>query len=204
MIYLKEQIIHEIVIDKSRFIGVLTPIESVDEIPSILVKIKKDYPKATHYCSAYVFGKNGEFASANDDGEPSRTAGVPILEILKQKNLTNIYAVVIRYFGGIKLGAGGLIRAYAKSPLETLKIGQFYEKIAYEQAEFTFDYSLINKVDLLLENKVIIVNKTFDSFVTYKIIFNQGDPSILDDVKHLFKEYHLLEKEILHIETQLS
>ncbi|HHY96983.1 MAG TPA: YigZ family protein, partial [Acholeplasma sp.] len=120
MIYLNETVENEIVIERSEFITILTPINSLDEMSEILKQIKKQYPKATHYCTAYVFK---DTQGSNDDGEPSGTAGVPILEMLNQFQVKNVFAVVVRYFGGIKLGAGGLIRAYAKSAKEALKLG---------------------------------------------------------------------------------
>nr|WIF88677.1 YigZ family protein [Acholeplasma laidlawii] len=117
MYYLEKQIDHKIIIDKSDFIAILTPIDSILDMPEILKSIKKTYPKATHYCTAYVF-ENSQ--GSNDDGEPSGTAGVPMLEVLNKNNLHNCFAVVVRYFGGIKLGAGGLIRAYDKSISQAL------------------------------------------------------------------------------------
>ena len=80
------------------------------------------FPKASHYCSASLFGKGLEHATSSDDGEPSRTAGIPILEILKHHDITNVLCVVVRFFGGVKLGAGGLIRAYAKAANEVLHL----------------------------------------------------------------------------------
>ena len=114
---IKEEITNEIIINKSRFITVLTNINDIDKVKEKLENIKKTYKDATHYCFAYIINNHEK---CSDDGEPSGTAGMPILNVLKQNNLTNILCVVIRYFGGIKLGAGGLIRAYSTSASEAL------------------------------------------------------------------------------------
>jgi len=101
----------EIVIQKSRFLGFLDHVESESEAKAILSKFKEAYPDATHHVFAYVIGSEREIQRASDAGEPSRTAGMPVMEVLQKQNLTDVIAIVIRYFGGIKLGAGGLIRA---------------------------------------------------------------------------------------------
>ena len=112
----------EFVIKNSRFITVLIKINDQEEIKKHLEHIKKEYPRATHYCYAYKLGNT--IKKASDDKEPSGTAGIPMLNVLEKEDITNILAVTIRYFGGIKLGAGGLIRAYSKSVKETLKEGK--------------------------------------------------------------------------------
>ena len=114
---IKENIINEIVIQKSRFITCLYKINNKDEVNKHLDKIKDDYPFATHYCYAY---RLDNIEKCSDDGEPKGTAGTPILHVLQMNNLTNILCVVIRYFGGIKLGAGGLVRAYTNSFVKAL------------------------------------------------------------------------------------
>ena len=102
-------------IKKSRFICHAKRVYSEDEARDFITAIKKEYYKATHNCSAFIIGERSEIKRTNDDGEPSGTAGVPMLGVLENHNLTNVCVVVTRYFGGIKLGAGGLIRAYAGS-----------------------------------------------------------------------------------------
>ena len=110
---------NEIIIKKSKFITKLYEIKDVNEINPIIDNLKKEYKKATHICYAYII--NGQ-EKAVDDGEPSGTAGRPILNVLQKKKLNEIMVVVIRYFGGVKLGAGGLVRAYTKSTSEVIKI----------------------------------------------------------------------------------
>ena len=115
---------NEIVINKSRFISLMMPISSDSEVKDILKNLNKEFPKATHYCYAYrVAGKE----KSSDDGEPSGTAGRPMLEFLSNNQLENILVVVIRYFGGIKLGAGGLLRAYVDSCRSVYSISKVYK-----------------------------------------------------------------------------
>ena len=114
-ITIKEDSYDEFVEKKSTFITHLIRINSEEEAREFIQKMKKKHYDATHVCSCYVVGDNNEITRANDDGEPSGTAGVPMLGVLENHNLTNVCVVVTRYFGGIKLGAGGLIRAYAGS-----------------------------------------------------------------------------------------
>src|SRR5699024_745979 len=109
---------HEILIQKSRFIGYVERVTTEEEAQSFIQKIKKKHHDATHNCSAYIIGDRDQIQKANDDGEPGGTAGIPMLEVLKRMSLKNCAVVVTRYFGGIKLGAGGLIRAYSTTTSE--------------------------------------------------------------------------------------
>lgn len=102
-------------INKSKFLAYKHNLNSIDEVKDILNLLKKEHKKAKHFCYAYVFNKDIVSEKCSDDGEPSGTAGYPILNVIKKKNLENILVVVVRYFGGIKLGAGGLTRAYTKA-----------------------------------------------------------------------------------------
>ena len=114
---IKEIIKNELVIKKSKFITLLYPVSSEEDISVYLENIKREYKGATHYCYAY---KIKVIEKCSDDGEPSKTAGMPILNVLKNEELDYVLAIVIRYFGGIKLGAGGLVRAYSKSVRESI------------------------------------------------------------------------------------
>ena len=102
-------------INKSKFYAYLYEINRVEEFKNLLEKLKKEHKKATHICYAYIVDDEGAKEKAYDDGEPKGTAGLPMLNVLKKKNLRNIAVFVVRYFGGVKLGAGGLVRAYTKS-----------------------------------------------------------------------------------------
>jgi len=138
---------HEIVIEKSRFICHLSRVSTEEEAQNFINHIKKQHWNATHNCSAYVIGENDQIQKANDDGEPSGTAGVPMLEVLKKRNLKDTCAVVTRYFGGIKLGAGGLIRAYGKSVSEGLNHVGVVERKLMRVMHTTVNYTWIGKLE---------------------------------------------------------
>ncbi|MEI1423155.1 YigZ family protein [Bacillus cabrialesii] len=138
---------HEIVIEKSRFICHLSRVSTEQEAQEFIQKIKKQHWNATHNCSAYVIGENDHIQKANDDGEPSGTAGVPMLEVLKKRGLKDTCAVVTRYFGGIKLGAGGLIRAYGKSVSEGLNHIGVVERKLMRVMHTSADYTWLGKIE---------------------------------------------------------
>ncbi|MBH0173813.1 YigZ family protein [Fictibacillus sp. 23RED33] len=145
---------HEIVIEKSRFIAHIARATTEDEAQAFIQKIKKEHNSATHNCSAYLIGETDNIQKANDDGEPSGTAGVPMLEVLKKRQLKDTVAVVTRYFGGIKLGAGGLIRAYGKSVSEGLNHIGVVERQLQQIVHITVDYTLLGKMENELRNSV--------------------------------------------------
>ena len=152
-------------ITKSIFHSIMRHVDNVDDAKAFFQEIKEEYPNATHYCTAYVIGKNGEYGHYNDDGEPSGTAGMPMFDVLRKNDLTNIAVVVVRYFGGIKLGAGGLVRAYSKSVSENLKVAEVVEIIEYKFIKLSFDYSLLKLVERNLDDAEI-VSRHFDLDVT--------------------------------------
>ncbi|WP_409272318.1 YigZ family protein [Neobacillus sp. SCS-31] len=149
---------HEIVIEKSRFIAHCARAESEAEAQDFIAEIKRLHRDATHNCSAYLIGENDQIQKANDDGEPSGTAGVPILEVLKKKNLKDSVVVVTRYFGGIKLGAGGLIRAYGKSASEGLNATGIVERTLMQSMKVSVDYTWIGKLENELRSSPYILN----------------------------------------------
>lgn len=149
----------EIIIQKSRFICLLVPINNND-IKDIISNIKSKYKGATHYCYAYITKYTEKY---NDDGEPSGTAGNPILTVLKRKHLVNVLAVVIRYFGGIKLGAGGLIRAYTNSVTECLSISNIIEVEDSISIEIICSYENINSIFKIVDEKYIKEKKYEDN-----------------------------------------
>lgn len=158
---------NQIDIKKSQFICRLYPVQTEKEAKEIIAKISEEFKDATHNCSAY-YVSDGE--GYDDDGEPGGTAGRPMLNVLKKNELQNSVAIVTRYFGGIKLGAGGLVRAYSKSVLETLAIAEIVEMEKYELFSFTFDYQHIKIVDSdLRAQKIDIIDKNYDANVTYII-----------------------------------
>lgn len=144
---IKETGEHEIVIQKSRFIAHLKRTETEEEAILFIDKIKKKHWNATHNCSAYLIGENDLIQKANDDGEPSGTAGVPMLEVLKKRQLKDTTVVVTRYFGGIKLGAGGLIRAYGSAVSEGLNNLGIVARTLCNTIETVVDYTWLGKIE---------------------------------------------------------
>ncbi|PSL48559.1 putative YigZ family protein [Salsuginibacillus halophilus] len=142
----------EIVIQKSRFITYVTRAETEAEAQSFIEQIKKQHWNATHNCSAYLIGEQDDIQKANDDGEPSGTAGLPMLEVLKKRGLKDTVVVVTRYFGGIKLGAGGLIRAYGNAVSEGLNETGVVERRLMDVYTVAVDYTLLGKVENELRN----------------------------------------------------
>ncbi|NRD76684.1 YigZ family protein [Bacillus sp. BRMEA1] len=138
---------HEITIQKSRFIAHVQRAESEQEAQEFIQMIKKQHWDATHNCSAYIIGEHDQIQKANDDGEPSGTAGVPILEVLKKRNLKDTVVVVTRYYGGIKLGAGGLIRAYGKAASEGLDATGIVERRLTQIVHVNIDYTWLGKIE---------------------------------------------------------
>lgn len=137
----------EIVISKSRFLTYIERAETEEDAISFIDGIKKLHHNATHNCSAYIIGEHDHIQKANDDGEPSGTAGVPMLEVLKKQGLKDTVVVVTRYFGGIKLGGGGLIRAYGKATTEGLTAAQIVERKMHHVMKVAIDYTWLGKVE---------------------------------------------------------
>lgn len=160
---IKEKQTNEIVIKNSRFITLLIKINSEEEIKDILQKTKITYPDATHYCYAYV---TENINKSSDDGEPAGTAGIPMLNVLLKNDLTNILAITVRYFGGIKLGAGGLVRAYTKSLTETIKNSKIVELEKGLEVKIIINYDMQKNLDYLLKDYEII-SKSYQEQITY-------------------------------------
>ena len=132
----------EVVIEKSTFIGYARPVENEEAALAFIQEIKKKHRDATHNVPAYVLGEHNEVQRCNDDGEPSGTAGVPVLEVLKKENVRNVAIVVTRYFGGIKLGTGGLVRAYTKGAKVALESAKIITRVLYQTVIISVDYTL--------------------------------------------------------------
>lgn len=139
-----QNISHEIEIKKSRFICQISWVKTEAEARDFISLVKKQHYKANHNCSAFILGDKQELQRSSDDGEPSGTAGVPMLEVLKKRELTDLCVVVTRYFGGIKLGAGGLIRAYAGSVSAALDEAQLVRRVEQQELILTMTYSLFD------------------------------------------------------------
>jgi len=161
----------EILIDRSRFIGYSKPISTEEEAIEFIEEIKIKHKDATHNVRAYVLGENSNIQRYSDDGEPSGTAGIPVLEVIKKENLLNVVVVVTRYYGGIKLGAGGLVRAYTKGAKIGLEAGKIVEKILYKKIKARVDYTLYGRVENeLLRLDYIIENIVYDDSVNFFIL----------------------------------
>ena len=165
MLSIKNTNKYEYIIKNSKFISLIFRVYSKEEVNNYLNKIKKDYPNATHYSYAYIIDND---IKSNDDGEPSGTAGIPILKQIQNNNLNYTLIIVIRYFGGIKLGAGPLTRAYAKAAREVINKDNIIELVKGYDINITFTYNEIKNVDYLLSNSKII-NKNFDNSITYNV-----------------------------------
>lgn len=158
----------ELIIKKSRFITYLHYITSEEEAKAYIQIIKKRHPDANHHCYAFMIGEHDEIQRSNDDREPSGTAGVPMLECLKQRKLQDILAITVRYFGGIKLGAGGLIRAYSGSVAKAIDEAVLTRKQTLKKCSITFAYELLGKLDYFFRSENIqVLDKLYEEEVTY-------------------------------------
>ncbi len=174
--------VDEIIIKKSRFIGYATPVESEEEALDFINEIKTKYYDATHNCSAYIIGEKMLIQRYSDDGEPSGTAGIPILEVLKKENLTNVVVVVTRYFGGVLLGAGGLIRAYSKGAKIAINSGEIVLMKEHDEVYISYDYTFQGKILNALGNFEIEITDTIydDKVNSSLIIITEKTQSVID------------------------
>jgi uncharacterized YigZ family protein len=141
---------HETIIRKSRFVTRIEPVSSIEQAESVIAGIRKRAWDANHNCTAMITGLLGDQARSSDDGEPSGTAGVPMLEVLRRRELTDVVAVVTRYFGGVKLGAGGLVRAYSSAVSEALDLAALVRRAALRQVTLDVPHAEAGRYDNLL------------------------------------------------------
>ncbi|GLO67182.1 hypothetical protein AQ616_08865 [Oceanobacillus sp. E9] len=177
----KQQGMDEITIQKSRFIGYVKRVETEEEAQEFIQEIKKKHYNATHNCSAYMIGENDHIQKANDDGEPSGTAGVPILEVLKKKGLKDTAVVITRYFGGIKLGAGGLIRAYGSTTSQAIKTTGIVKRQLMQGISVKVEYTLLGKLEneLRQSTEFILDDIRYLENVEFIVFVKQGEESQL-------------------------
>ncbi len=180
MYSIKTRLDNEISINKSRFIGIIIPIQTEDQAKNELEKIRKTYLNATHYTYAYILGDSGTIQKASDDGEPTRTAGYPILEVMHKNNLTNAILIVVRYFGGIKLGAGGLIRAYSKCASEAVAMSVLTEKNITYTCRLSTNYDNLGNIDKYIRENTELQNVAYDKDVEFTFKINS---KVYDEVK---------------------
>lgn len=172
----------EINIKKSQFICSLFPTKTKAESKEIIQKLNEQYSDATHNCTAYIVSDGEGF---DDDGEPGGTAGKPMINVLRKNELHNVTAVVTRYFGGIKLGAGGLVRAYSKSVMEAIGEAEILEIEEYDVYEIVFEYSEIKTADgEVRNNNLEVIDKQYSDKVSYDIVSKDGR-----DILKIFEKY---------------
>lgn len=207
MYRIQEEIENKIIIQKSEFITHLYRVTNTDEVDIILSDLRKKYYDATHNCYAYIIGDNQDIQKSSDDGEPAKTAGFPMLDVLKKRQMTNILAVVTRYFGGILLGAGGLVRAYSSSVSEALDKCILYTTVDVVEFMITTSYAGYNTI--LNIKEITITNTSFtDSVIITGIIDknkyielesilykNKIDPQALQKTGESIKEIKLLNEQ---------
>ena len=156
----------------SKFLAFAIPVSGLEEVKEILAEKRREFHDARHVCFAYILGVEGNEMRANDDGEPSGTAGRPILGILQSNNLTNVLLIVVRYFGGTKLGTSGLINAYKEASADAIANNTVMEKTVDDNVTIRFEYSFLNDVmRVVKEEEPIVIEQHFDSdcFLTLRI-----------------------------------
>ena len=172
----------EINVKKSQFICHLFPTKTKKESKEIILKVNERYNDATHNCTAYIVSDGEGF---DDDGEPGGTAGKPMINVLRKNDLHNVTAIVTRYFGGIKLGAGGLVRAYSKSVLEAINEAEILEVELYDVYTLIFEYSDIKLVDgEVRNNNLEVTGKDYSDKVTYDVVSKD-----FRDIEKIFEKY---------------
>ena len=170
----------EYIIEKSRFIATIAPVSTEDEAQAFIQRISKEFWDATHNCTAYAIGPHQEQQRSSDNGEPSGTAGKPMLEVLKKTAITNVAVVVTRYFGGIKLGAGGLIRAYSHSVAKAVQEGPKLLIAPRQIVSLTIDYSYFGAVERQLQTLGLPYQSSFTDTISLEIYV---EPSFVSDLE---------------------
>ena len=185
MYRIKEDHEEQMEIKKSRFITYLHRTESEADAKAFLTAIRRLHPDATHHCYAFIIGEHNEIKRSNDDGEPAGPAGVPMLECLDRNHMQDIIAITVRYFGGIKLGAGGLIRAYSKSVSHALSTAQITKKQWMEKYEIRFSYDLIGRIDYYFrEHCLEILDKAYDEEVCYTYLCDHDNSADFQELSN--------------------
>lgn len=169
---IKENVIAQVVEKKSKFIANMFYIETIEEADQIIKETKKKYHDARHNCFAYILetGEEGLLVKYNDDGEPSGTAGAPMLNIIANEGLSNVLVIVTRYFGGILLGTGGLVRAYSEAVKEALKLAKFTEKTKGYILQIEVEYNDLDKIKYYIKQKNMrIIDSNYAENVILKV-----------------------------------
>ena len=163
-------------ISKSRFLCFTAHAETEAQAQNFIAQLRKTHWEARHCCSAYILGEHGILQKADDDGEPSGTAGKPLLEVLKKQHLSDVVIVVVRYFGGIKLGAGGLIRAYGKTATLGLEAAEIVTRTLFRRISVTIEYSLLGALENHLhQNEIRVEDKIYSDKVSLLLLLPMED-----------------------------
>ena len=170
----------EYIIEKSRFIATIAPVSTEEEAQAFIQRMSKEFWDATHNCTAYAIGPRQEQQRFSDNGEPSGTAGKPMLEVLKKTAITNVAVVVTRYFGGIKLGAGGLIRAYSHSVAKAVQEGPKLLIAPRQIVSLTIDYSYFGSVERQLQTLGLPYQPSFTDTISLEIYV---EPNFVSDLE---------------------
>ena len=166
-----DEVVTTLVIEKSKFISYLIPVESKSEASEVLENLRKKHFDATHVCYAYIVNDEVTLYKSSDDGEPSQTAGAPILNVLRKNDLSNVVCAVVRYLGGIKLGAGGLTRAYSNSAIEAVNAATVVTLVDAYHYQISFGYDKINYIDKYFEiHNIEIIDKSYEMEVVYTLL----------------------------------
>ncbi|MBU1145071.1 MAG: YigZ family protein [Firmicutes bacterium] len=198
---IKEFVSSDIEIQKSKFICCFIPVSNEEDVSKALLDIRILYPGGNHYCFAYILGDTGLIQRASDDKEPSKTAGIPILEILKKNDLTNLIAIVIRHFGGTKLGASGLIRAYAKVTKLCVEKATLTYKNTFYHCKVQIDYLYVGLLENKLRELTEMLEINYLKSVEYHFNINADQFSFLEE--QISKDTSYLSKiEILNTFTK--
>ncbi|SFQ24430.1 YigZ family protein [Salibacterium halotolerans] len=172
----KQRGTNEITINKSRFIAHIARVTTEEEAQGFIDEVKKEHAGATHNCSAYLAGENDDIQKAHDDGEPSRTAGVPMLEVLKKRGLKDTCVVVTRYFGGVKLGAGGLIRAYGQAVSAGLEAVGIVKRTRMKVMGTSVDYTLLGRLENdIRQSSYLLRDISYEDIVTFYVYVPAGE-----------------------------
>jgi len=182
--YLNTDYKTETIISKSAFITYLFPVEDKKTIYELLAKIKEEHPKASHYCFAWLLDNN-RLKKFSDDGEPAKTAGFPIIDVLFKNNLDDCLAVVVRYFGGVKLGAAGLTRAYRSCVAQAVAQAELVEKVQVPVYRIIVNYSISDAIGNLLKNSAHIISVSYKEKVEF--IFYCFNESVIKNISDLSK-----------------
>ena len=184
---IKDNVQAEIIEKKSKFIANLFYVESIEQAEKIIKETKKKYHDARHNCVAYRILENTNIVEkASDDGEPSGTAGMPMLHILKTNNLANVLVIVTRYFGGILLGTGGLVRAYSQATENAIKKSTLVNKVKGLEVEIITEYKELEKIKYFCRIKNINISDIkYNEDVTINLELKEEDRSLLEDNKNL-------------------